>query len=264
MAKQQMAKANEKLDVSKPIDQLPEHLRGKMQEGVSRGSENVSNSDIIIPRVEVVQAQSKCLSKKEEGKYIEGSRAGLLYNNVTRQLYGSNVVVCPIIFQKEWLLWVDRKAPGAPAGNGFRGAYKSEAEAIKAKRELGDDGKNLLVTETHQHFVIVVAGGKMEDAVISMSRTKLKVSKNWNSLIRMNGGDRFARLYKIGTAEESNDKGDFHNLTVANFGFAPAAVYARAEKLYEVASRGGLVADRTFDEDGNFVGTGAGDDAHGM
>lgn len=241
-----LAKADAKIDVTKPIEQLPAHLQGK---DTVRGSENVGTSDIIIPRIEVVQVQSKCLKKADPG-YIATAKAGLLYNNVTRSVYGSQVVVCPIFFKKEWLLWVDRKAPGAAGGNGFRGAYNSEAEAIKAKRELGDDGKNLLVTETHQHFVIVVAGGKMEDAVISASRTKLKVSKNWNSLIRMNGGDRFARLYRIGTAEESNDKGDFFNLTVGNFGFAPEPVYLRAEALYELATKGALQADRTFDEDG--------------
>lgn len=244
-----LAKADAKIDISKPIEQLPAHLQGKDS---VRGSENVGTSDMVIPRIEVVQVQSKCLKKADPG-YIATAKAGLLYNNVTRSVYGSQVVVCPIFFKKEWLLWVDRKAPGATGGNGFRGAYNSEAEAIKAKRELGDDGKNLLVTETHQHFVIVVAGGKMEDAVISASRTKLKVSKNWNSLIRMNGGDRFARLYRIGTVEESNDKGDFLNLTVGNFGFAPEPVYLRAEALYELATKGALQADRTFDEDGTAV-----------
>lgn len=244
-----------KIDVSKPIDQLPAHLQGKDS---VRGSENVGTSDIIIPRIEVVQSQSKCLKKTDPG-FIATARAGMLYNNVTRAVYGGQAIVCPIFFKKEWLLWVDRKAPGASASNGFRGAYATELEAIQAKRDLGDEGKNLLVTETHQHFVIVAVNGKMEDAVISASRTKLKVSKAWNSLVRMNGGDRFARLYRIGTAEETNDKGDFFNLTVANFGFAPAPIYQRAEMLYELAAKGSLQADRTFEEEaGDGHGSGEG------
>lgn len=238
------------IDVSKPIDQLPEHLRGKTE---VRGSENVGSSDIIIPRIEIVQSQSKCLKRTDPG-YIAAAKPGMLYNNVTREVYGSQAIVCPVFFKKEWLLWVDRKAPGASGTGGFRGAYDSEKEAIMAKRDLGDDGKNLLVTETHQHFVIVVnSAGKMEDAVMSASRTKLKVSRNWNSLIRMAGGDRFARLYKLATAEESNDKGDFYNYAVSAFGFAPEPIYRRAEKTYAMAAESVLQADRTYDEDGDPV-----------
>lgn len=245
--KQQQMSTNVKIDLSKPIEQRPAHLAERSD---MRGSENVGSSDIIIPRIEVVQAQSKCLKKTEPG-YIATAKPGLMYNNVTRHVFGSQAVLCPIFFKKEWLLWVDRKAKGATGGNGFRGAFQSEAEAIKAKRELGDDGKDLLVTETHQHFCIVIVDGKMEDVVLSMSRTKLKVSKAWNSLIRLNGGDRFGRMYRVGTAEESNDKGDFFNFTIGNFGFAPQAVYERAEGLYELAMKGNLHADTSFEEEGS-------------
>lgn len=251
MAKQELAKRDVSVNVSKPIDQLPAYLREREGQE-ARGNENVTNQDIIIPRIEVVQSQSQCKKKSEAG-FIAGVKDGDLYNNVTRYLYGTQVIVCPIFFKKEWLLWVDRKAAGASGKNGFRGAFNSEAEAIKAKREMGDEGKNLLVNETHQHFLIVINNGKMEDAVMSMARTKLKVSRAWNSLIRMNGGDRFGRLYRIGTAEESNDKGDFYNFTVGNFGFAPEAVYRRAEALHELATKGSLQADRTFDEEGNLA-----------
>lgn len=248
-ANQSLAKNEPKVDVSKPIDQLPAHLQSRIGEQ-PRGSENVTNSDIIIPRIEVVQSQSKCLKKTDPG-YIQGAVAGMLYNNVTRHLYGTQVIFCPVAFKKEWLLWIDRKAAGASGGNGFRGAFNTEADAIRAKRDMGRDGENLLVTETHQQYGIIIAGGKMEDAVLSMSRTKLKVSRGWNSLIRMNGGDRFSRLYRITSAEESNDKGDFFNYVVAQFGFAPQEVFARAEKIYELAMKGALQADRTFDEDGS-------------
>lgn len=240
--------SGQKIDVSKAVEQLPAHLQGKTE---VRGSENVGSSDIIIPRIEIVQAQSKCLKRTDPG-YIATAKPGMLYNNVTREVLGSQAIVCPVFFKKEWLLWIDRKAPGASGTGGFRGAYGSEADALRAKRDLGDDGKNILVTETHQQFLIVVnSAGKMEDAVLSASRTKLKVSRNWNSLIRMAGGDRFARLYKLTTAEESNDKGDFWNYAISAFGYAPEAVYRRAEKIYDMAAKGLVEADRTFDDDGN-------------
>ncbi len=229
--------------------QAPSHIAERT--GPARGSENVESRDILIPRIEVAQALSKCLKKQEAG-YIAGSVEGHLYNNVTRQLYGTSVVVCPIFFRKEYLIWVDRKK-GSGGTNGFRGSYGSEEEALRAKKTL-DDADKCEVVETHVHFVVLAfADGRMEDAVISMAKTKLKVSRNWNSLIRLNGGDRFSRLYRVSTTPEKNDKGDFQNFVVANLGFTPEAIYRRAEMLYDLAAKGYAKADHTYDGDGEEV-----------
>lgn len=241
-----VTKMVDKNDEFAPIENAPAHLRDVQTTG--RGSEGVTTGDIVIPRLEVVQALSKCLKRSEAG-FIEGAAPGMLYNNVTRELYGEQVIACPIVFKKEWILWVDRKAKGATQTGGFKGSFDSEAEAIRAKRDLGEDGRNLLVTETHQQYcVLLLPGGRREDVVVSCSRTKIKPSKNWNSLVRLNGGDRFARLYRINAVEDSNDKGDFHNFSISNHGFAPEDVYRRAEAMYELAMKGGLVPDRNHDD----------------
>ena len=45
--------------------------------------------DITIPRVDVLQALSP-QRKKTNAEYIEGAEEGMLFNTVTKQLYGSN------------------------------------------------------------------------------------------------------------------------------------------------------------------------------
>src|SRR5690554_1026126 len=98
-----MSKKNE---VTKAVEeQLPAFLQAHIND--TRGSEDVGTDDMIIPRIELVQGLSKA-RKRNDPSYIEGSEEGHLYNNVTRELYGPAITVCPVLFRKEWLLWRDQ------------------------------------------------------------------------------------------------------------------------------------------------------------
>lgn len=78
--------------------------------------------------------------------------------------------------------------------------------------------------------------------MISMARTKAKISRQWNSLIRMAGGDRFARAYRVSTAMEKNKSGDdYLNFTIAQLGFPNKAIYLKAEELYNQIQAGRAV-----------------------
>ena len=221
---------------------LPDYI----QQGDNRGNEDVGIGDVIIPRLELIQALSPCL-KESDAAHIEGSKQGMLFNSVTRELYGSAVVVCPVYYRKEYLVWKDRKK-----GGGFRGSYPTEMEARERIRQE-EDAKFFDVVPTDQHFCLRLndADGTLEEIVISMAKTKLKVSRNWNALIRMGGPiARFSKIYTMTTVEDSNDKGEYHNLAVAPIGFSPVEVYRRAEALYESINSGSarVVADNAFDE----------------
>lgn len=221
--------------------------------GLSRGNENVQMGDLVIPRLEIVQALSPCL-KKSEPAYIEDSEQGDLFNSVTRQLYGKHTTICPVVFRKEYLVWKDRAK-----GGGFRGAFQSLEEAT-ARIAQEEEPKFFQATETAQHFCLLVdEDGESEEIVLSMAKTKLKVSRSWNALIRINGADRFSRVYNVFTVEDSNDKGEFNNFGVQTLGFAPLEVYRKAESLYNAISAGTtrVVADTAQDDDDVVSETGA-------
>ena len=79
----------------------------------------------------------------------------------------------------------------------------------------------------------------VEEVVISMSKSKMKVSRQLNTMVKMAGGDRFSRIYEIGAAEDQNKAGEtYQNLTVKSLGFVTEAAYHMAEKLYESVSKG--------------------------
>lgn len=219
---------------------MPDFLKNQT---TSRGTENVKAEDLVIPRLELVQSLSPC-RKKSDPAYIEGAEEGLLFNNVTRQLYGESVMLIPVTYKKEWLIWKNRQS-----GGGFRGAFGSDLEAQAVLSEL-EDGADCEVSDTGQHFCLLVnADGKAEEIVVSCSKSKLKVSRKWNSLVRMNEGDSFSRVYKLGAVAEQGAKGDYFNFSISQAGFPTLELYQRAEKLYEAIAAGAVKVDRKVDSE---------------
>lgn len=228
-------------------NEVPAFLQGKVGADVKgRGSEGVGADDLVIPRLEIIQDLSPA-RKKQDPAYIEGAEEGMMYNNVTRRLYSETVLLVPVFFRKEWLIWKDRNA-----GGGFRGAFPTEQAA---QHEIAhgdhDDAKDLEAIDTPQHFCLLVdpIKGTCEEIVVSMSRSKAKVSRTWNSLIRMNGGDSFSRLYRMGVVAAKNAKNqDFFNFDIKNGGFVNEVIYKKAEELYSAIKSGKADVDRSFDE----------------
>lgn len=218
----------------------------------SRGMEDVTASDMIIPRLEIVQSLSPARDKTSPA-YIPGAEEGHLYNNVTRALIGSEAFVIPVVYKKQWLVWKDRKLGGGTAG--FRGAFNTEHEAKAKIAELAATEQHLEAIPTPQHFCLVVqANGSTEEVVISMPKSKEKVSKRWNSLMRIAGGDSFSRVYRIWSVVEANAKGDkFQNVSIAMAGYTPEAAYRKAEALYNTIHQGGVVINQDFEDGGETV-----------
>jgi len=212
-----------------------------------RGSEDVGLEDMVIPRLEICQAMSDC-KKKSNSAFIKGIEEGQMYNNVTREIYGISITVVPVKFKKEYLLWRDRD----DGGGGFHGAFPTLINAEFEKDTL-DRPDMVEATETPQQLcVLVKANGALEEAVIPMSKTKRKISKNWNSLIRLNGGDRFSRKYTLEVVLETNKKGDeYYNFKISNLAEISAdesELLEVAEMLYTSIECGAATLDRSVNE----------------
>lgn len=218
-----------------------------MKDGPKRGSENVTHADMVIPRLEIVQSLSPA-RKKDHADYIDGAEEGMLFNSVTRELYGTDVQVVPCFYLKEWLIWKDRKK-----GGGFRGAYPSEDAAKAAIRDLKDqDGKpespdDFTAMDTAQHFcLLILPNGKAQQIVLSMSRSKMKVSRKWNSLMTLSEDDSFAKKYTVEVVSEVNKNNqDYYSYKISPGPYVTEQVYMAGEALYNLLKAGGASADRS-------------------
>lgn len=195
----------------------------------ARGSEEVTSNDLTIPRLEIVQAQSTI--KDEQDGVVDGH----LYNSVTREILGDHAYFVPVYFRTEFLVWKDQDK-----GGGFFGSFPTMVEAKARVDEAvaaGENEEDIEIVDTPVHFGLLVTpdGSRCEQIVVSMAKSKAKVSRKWNSMIQIVGGDRFSRVYKLTTFKDENNNGQkFHNFVVQPAGFAPKAIYDKAEALYEV------------------------------
>jgi len=220
-------------------DQVPEHLKG----GSGRGNEAVQAEDMLVPRIELVQSLSP-VRKKSDPAYIDGAEEGMVFNTVTGDLYGEKVYVVPVFFRTQYLVWIDRDA-----GGGFRGSFadKTEAEEVAASEPNGAQA-----VPTAEHFVLIItADGKVQQGMVSMARSKLKISRRWNSTISMLGGDRWSRVYELSAVSEKNSNNqDYFNWKVKPVGFPTAEIAKQAEDLYEKIFSGQVVL-QTVDPETN-------------
>ena len=196
--------------------------------GAARGSEEVGSEDMVLPRLDIVQA----LSPIKE--HVEGLKDGTLINSVTQEVFGEHIYFVPVYYRMEYLVWKDQQK-----GGGFFGAFPSMAAAKARIDEAVQDGENpadIAVVDTPvQYGLKITTDGKTEQLVISMPKTKAKISRKWNAMIQIAGGDRFSRVYKLGTFKDENKQGQkYFNFTVTPAGFTPKAAYMEAERLYEV------------------------------
>jgi hypothetical protein len=205
-------------------DEVPDYIK----QGGNRGSEEVKSTDMILPRLEIVQALSPIKDDNEDAK------EGYLFNSVTQEVIGDLAYFVPVYFRLEYLIWKSQEE-----GGGFFGSFNSKEEADARRLEViegGEEPENIEIVDTPvQYGLRITPDGVCEQIVISMAKTKAKVSRKWNAMIQIAGGDRFSRVYKLTTFKDENKKGQkFFNYIVQPAGFTPERVYREAERLYEV------------------------------
>ena len=221
-------------DLAFAQESVPDYIK---KDG-GRGSEEVKSSDMVLPRLEIVQALSPIKELNEE------AREGHLFNSVTQELLGDHVYFVPIYFCLEFLIWKDQDE-----GGGFFGSFPTLEQAQERRDVEVGNGENpdfLEIVDTPVHYGLLVdpATKQTEQIVISMAKTKSKVSRKWNAMIQIAGGDRFGRVYKISSFTDENKKGQkFKNFVVQPAGFPPESVYKEAERVYESFRSGEIKAD---------------------
>lgn len=223
------------------VSAVPDYIK----QDSNRGSEEVKASDMVLPRLEIVQALSPIKDLDPD------AREGMLFNSVTQEIIGDLAYFVPVYYRMEYLVWQSQDQ-----GGGFHGSFPT-LEQAEEKRALiikndpnlgGTDAKGfntIEVVDTPVHYGLrITPEGQKEQIVISMAKTKSKVSRKWNAMIQIAGGDRFSRVYKISAFTDENKKGQkFKNFVIQPAGFPPKAVYDECERLYATFRSGEVVAD---------------------
>ena len=183
------------------------------------GFENVTQSDLSIQFLSIIQGLSPQL-KRVSPKYIEGAIEGDIYNNGTNKVV-KELTIIPCGFRQAINEWKPRTAGGGyvkewPINQDIPGSYHIDDNGRKI-RKLGD---NILV-DTKYHAVLIVDGDSTYKAMLPMTSSQMKKSKQWLSqmlAIKSSGKPlpSWVQVYKLTTVPESNASGDYYNWSITH------------------------------------------------
>lgn len=214
-------------------------------DGLEEYAEHLGRDDVSIPFIQILQQLSPQCTDGDP-LYNPDAKASMFYNTVTGELTESKdkgFDFIPVFYKASYIEWVTRQK-----GGGFVREYSEDEgktitvsrnensqDIIQAGSPLGTAGNELKLTHTHYVFKLKEDGG-VEPAVLTMTSTQIKKSKDLNALINNNKipgkngliAVRFAHLIRAKTARKSNDQGTWYVWDFERLGFADAKFAAEA------------------------------------
>jgi hypothetical protein len=253
-----MAKRNEKkaeTTAIAPVEQGGElaELNSFFLEDAGAGTENIGAGDVALPFLQIIQKGSPQVDDGH-AKYIPEARPGMVLNTVTNELYdgrekGIEVIACGYV--RNLVRWKPRDS-----GGGFVSQYPvddpiQQRASVNEKRQLVLPGGDLLI-DTANFFVLRDTIEGVEQSIIAMTSTNLKVARRWNSLIvgrtvEINGRKikppMFGQRYRLTTVRQEKDGNTWYIWAVEFLGLVDnVAVYQAAKKFYEAVAKGQVKA----------------------
>ena len=235
---------------------LPSNI---FEEDAAKGLGNIGQQDLALPFLKILGQLSPEVNKRD-GKYVEGSEPGMIFNSVSGELYDgtTGISVIPCFYKLEYIEWKDRgDGPGAPVA-----IYDSSSD-IMSKTKADANYKDRLpngnyIDKTASHFVMIT-NPTAATALISMKSTQLKISRKWNSMmdgIRMKGKNgnlykpaSFSHIYRLKTTQLSNDKGTWFGWEVCKNGpITDTTLYNQAKIFSENIAKGSVKAKHGEDK----------------
>jgi hypothetical protein len=228
---------------------VPAHL----QKGKQSSLGNIDSSDLIIPRIKLLQ------SVNPEVTAFENAKAGVFWHSIAQEPMGNMVPFIPLILRKSYVLWAprnDERGILARARDGIHwdppeGVFKVkpknyqgevEYKLAKTVAESGLDkfGTSIptnpnsapaasLTYEILAYFPDFMGG---QIAIILNSRTAVKPAKNLISKIEMKPVDHFGQRYLMRTVQEQGEEGPYFNYAYDSDGFVDEELYERMGQLY--------------------------------
>lgn len=216
-------------------------LSGMFEADSGGGMEGVGANDFSLPFITILQKGSPQVSRAN-AKYIKDASAGMIMNTVSGSTYPgeTGIIFIPCGFQKKLVHWTSRDS-----GGGFLG-HMSENDPVLRTAKVNDRGQlelpdKTLVIDTAYHFGLVIPdeGEFPEFGIVSMYSTGLKISRNWNTMMRgimMRGSEgrvfnppTYSHMYRLTTKGMQKDSYDWYAWNVISEG------QVSNQSIYEMA-----------------------------
>lgn len=189
-----------------------------LDEVSGQGFEGMGQNDFAIPFLKILQSNSPEVNEADKDTYVSGAKAGTFFNSVTKRIYGSEINLIPIKYDRIWLAW-------APERGGLRGRYlpgSIEIDGDFFSEEGARDSEGNEISDTMVFYCLVADHIDEGLIVFSLASSGLKHGKAWNELIslqRLPSGKRapfFGSVWKMTLAGNKNKKGSWYQIGTKN------------------------------------------------
>jgi hypothetical protein len=254
---------------------LPAHLQRARTASIG----NIDQSDLIIPRVKLLQAISPEVTDYEKAK------AGEFWHNGADMSLGKMVRVVPIKVTKSLVLWAPRgddRGILARSDDGIHWDKPNEKFEVKPKGspkkivwDTGDDVKSSRLAEfgssipedrdsqpaaalTYNWLFYFIDFPELSHAVVLNTRSSVKPAKQLISKLEMGAVEPFFRIYEMSVVEAKGAEGPYNNYQYTSSGYVEDEGIAKiTEGLYEHFKDKTYRANDEADEtDSNMAGGG--------
>jgi hypothetical protein len=220
------------------------------------GSEKVSATDLIIPRLTLLHEMSR-VTKKQRPEFIPGAKGGMFCIPSLQKLYDGEegIYVIPVYYQRRLIEWnpID-------SGGGLVRMDVPDEETVGLERKnagvwLTDNDTEIVQTPEFYVLIVDLETGEATSAVMSLTGKKAQSAKRLNTLIMSqrqvhpDTGQEvqmpfWYNTYHMVSKGDSNDQGDFyipmfsvHEPTLEISEFGPK-FYGRAKEFYKAVASG--------------------------
>lgn len=218
-------------------------------EDAGTGFGNLSAQDVSIPFIAILQQLSPQLKRETK---VEGAEEGSIFNPVTQEVIDGEegIVVIPCAYQKRWVEWKPRTTGGGFVKHHDTADILSQCSQDEKMNEILPNG-NFIVATAYYYVLLKTETGTWTKAVLSWTKTQLKKSKKWNTImssIRFPKADGsvftpaiFSHSYRLKTVRETKSTFSWFGWEVAMEGvLTDKNVYAIAKALHQEVEKGEL------------------------
>lgn len=245
-------------------DKLPAHLTS----GKTSRLGNVDSSDLILPRIKLLQAISP------EVEEFEKAKAGEFWHSIAGVSLGKELRMIPVVIRKSYVLWSPRNDQRGVLARSNDGIHWDRVEEFRVKpkgspKEVvwrtehtvkesgldqfgssipGDANSPPAASLTYNILVYLPDFPDLSPAVLLNTRSAVKKAKMLISKIEMRPVDHFGQEFTVTPIQEQGAEGPYWNYAYTGNGYASAGDYETAKMMYEKFSSADFKANDEADE----------------
>jgi len=221
----------------------------------SSGLENVTQSDVIIPRITILQALSPQLQKSKP-EFNPDAQQGDFCDTATGALYRDEITLIPCFFARIFIEWAPRSTgKGLVKNHGLDASILDQCTPDEKGRMILPNGNYVAETATYYCLNLSAGGAR---CFVPLTSTQLRASRRWMTLITAEKIQRadgsvftppiFYRSWRASTVNQTNNEGDWFGWKFEAADSLPemedgAELLAEAKAFYEQARNGLVIGD---------------------